>query len=90
MAPVYCKLGETQKVFHEGLLHNEKVNRFLPPEAARCASRIEFTGSSAPSLAINWRFAESVSALKALEATMVNVLLLRKYNIEPPKVTINV
>jgi hypothetical protein len=38
---------------------------------------------------INWRFAESISALKGLEATILNVLLARKYGIEPQEVVIN-
>ena len=40
-------------------------------------------------MAINWRLAESVAALKGFEAIMVNLLLSRKYNFTPQAVTIN-
>lgn len=71
------------------MLENPLIAKHLPKEATEYASNTKFKGSEKPSLPINWRFAESVSALKALEATMVNVLLGRKYGVkEAPRVTI--
>ncbi|OJD32247.1 uncharacterized protein BKCO1_400002 [Diplodia corticola] len=80
---------ETHRVFHEGIISNPLIAKVLPPEAQELAHNVKFEGSRLPSVPINWRFAESVSALKALEATMVNVLLKRKYNVQPQNVTIN-
>ncbi|KAK0658483.1 Acetyl-CoA:oxalate CoA-transferase [Lasiodiplodia hormozganensis] len=80
---------ETEKIFHEGILKNPLIAKVLPPEAEELAGYVKFEGSRLPSVPINWRFAESVSSLKALEATMVNVLLKKKYNVQPQKVTIN-
>lgn len=80
---------ETEKIFHEGILKNPLIAKLLPPEAEELAGYVRFEGSRLPSVPINWRFAESVSSLKALEATMVNVLLKKKYNVQPQKVTIN-
>ncbi|OAL36603.1 hypothetical protein AYO20_04219 [Fonsecaea nubica] len=81
--------AETLKVFQEGILGNPRIARFLPEEALSGQVPVHFTGSSDPSLPINWREAESVAALKALEATLVNVILNRKYNLDPQTVTIN-
>jgi hypothetical protein len=85
----YSIPSEAQKLFRDGILDNPLVSKDLPPEIKQCAEQVSFEGTDLPSIPINWRFAESVSALKALEASMVNVLLLRKYGVEPAKVKIN-
>lgn len=72
-----------------GILDNPLVQKDLPAEAVEFASYVSFDGSDAPSLPINWKFAESISALKAYEATILNVLLTRKYGIGPAKININ-
>jgi hypothetical protein len=41
------------------------------------------------SIPINWRLAESISALKGLEAAMINVLLKRKYGLPPQEAVID-
>ncbi|CAN9373089.1 unnamed protein product [Alternaria alternata] len=51
--------------------------------------KVQFKGTSKPSIPINWRFAESISALKGLEAAMINVLLKRKYGLEPQEAIID-
>ncbi|KAF3765648.1 hypothetical protein M406DRAFT_37529 [Cryphonectria parasitica EP155] len=79
----YSVPAEAQKVFLNGVLQNPLIQQSLPPEALDLANRITFEGSDKPSLPINWRFAESISALKAYEATVLNVLLRRKYGAEP-------
>ncbi|XPS72553.1 hypothetical protein M3J09_004716 [Ascochyta lentis] len=61
----------------------------LPAGIAEAAGKVRFEGTSKPSIPINWRFAESMSALKGLEAAMVNVLLQRKYGLEPQEAVIN-
>lgn len=80
---------ETQKVFEEGILNNPLIAHTLPKGIAEAASKIRFEGTAKPSIPINWRFAESISALKGLEASMINVLLSRKYGLEPQEAVIN-
>jgi hypothetical protein len=85
----YSVPRETQKILHDGILNNTLIAQTLPEEIGECAQRVEFVGSDKPSIPINWRFAESISALKGLEASMINVLLRRKYSVEPQKAVIN-
>jgi hypothetical protein len=80
---------EAERLLKNGILQNLLMAKSLPPEAEDFSSRVKYVGSKAPSIAINWRFAESVSALKGLEATMLNVLLVKKYGIEPQEVIID-
>jgi hypothetical protein len=85
----YSIPNETQKIFQDGILHNQLIASTLPEEIEECARKIRFEGTEEPSVPINWRFAESISALKGLEAAMVNVLLKKKYGIEPQEAVIN-
>jgi hypothetical protein len=85
----YSVPQETERVFRDGILNNSLIGPNLPKEIDECAKTIHFEGTDSPSIPINWRFAESISALKGLEAAMVNVLLKRKYNVEPQKAVIN-
>lgn len=87
--PSYSIPQETLKVFRNGILNNPLIAHMLPEDITQCASTVHFTGTDQPSLPINWRFAESISALKGLEAAMTNVLLKRKYNLEPQEAVIN-
>ncbi|KAF2637417.1 CoA-transferase family III [Massarina eburnea CBS 473.64] len=80
---------ETKKLLQDGLLGNPLIAPTLPKGIDECAKSIEFVGTDKPSLPINWRMAESISSLKGLEAAMINVLLKRKYSVEPQKVVIN-
>lgn len=80
---------ETQKIFDDGILNNPLIAPTLPKEIQDCAKTIRFEGSDKPSIPINWRYAESISSLKGLEASMINVLLKRKYGVEPQEVVIN-
>jgi hypothetical protein len=80
---------ETHKVFRDGILNNQLIASTLPKEIEQCAKTVRFEGTEKPSVPINWRFAESISALKGLEAAMVNVLLKRKYGLEPQEAVIN-
>jgi hypothetical protein len=87
--PVSYSIPEESKlVFQSGFLNNP-LHKSLPKEVASLGKYVAFTGSLKPCLATNWRFAESVSALKALEATLVNALIGQKYGVEPQHVTIN-
>ncbi|KIX06703.1 uncharacterized protein Z518_04679 [Rhinocladiella mackenziei CBS 650.93] len=84
----YSVPEEAEKVLTNGIFNNPLVQKFLPPETKEC-SNIAFEGSPDPSIPINWRFAESVSALKGYEAAVLSVLLRRKYGINPPQIRIN-
>ncbi|KAK7181919.1 hypothetical protein DPSP01_009516 [Paraphaeosphaeria sporulosa] len=88
-AATYSIPHETRKVFREGILNNPLIASLLPEEIEECAQKVEFVGTDKPSIPINWRFAESIASLKGLEAAMVNVLLKRKYELEPQKAIIN-
>jgi hypothetical protein len=80
---------ETEKLFREGLLRNPLISKNLPPDIEKYSKSIKFEGSDSPSIPINWRFAEGLSALKALEGTIVNLLLKQKYGLEPQEIVIN-
>jgi hypothetical protein len=80
---------QTHKIFNDGILNNPLIAPSLPKGVEQCASKIRFEGSDKPSMPINWRFAESISALKGLEAALTNVLLQKKYGVEPPEAVIN-
>lgn len=85
----YSVPQQARKLFEDGILRKPLISESLPPEALKYGDKVKYVGSSAPSIPINWKFAESVSSLKGLEATMLNVLLARKYGVEPQEVIIN-
>lgn len=80
---------EAHKLLNTGILANPLIASTLPADISTAAAKIRFEGSDAPSIPINWRFAESIAALKGLEAAMVNVLLERKYGVEPQEAVID-
>jgi hypothetical protein len=79
----------TAQILQTGLLQNPLIAPTLPPEISECAAPIRFVGTDKPSIPINWKFAESIASLKGLEAAMINVLLKRKYGVEPQEVVID-
>ena len=85
----YSVPEQARKLLDGGILTNPLISKSLPPETVEYGSKVKYVGSDLPSIPINWRFAESISSLKGLEATMLNVLLARKYGIEPQEVEIN-
>lgn len=85
----YSVPEQAKQLFNKGILENPLIASDLPAGAAAAASKISFTGSDLPGIPINWRFAESISALNALEATLINVLLRRKYGLEPVSINID-
>ena len=84
----YNVQSETRKVLEAGILNNPLHSDF-PRDVREYARFITFEGAKTPSIPINWRFAESVSSLKALEACFLNALLVRKYKESPKEITIN-
>lgn len=85
----YSVPQETQRVFLDGILNDPLVAPTLPEKAKEYAAQVSFVGSDAPSLPINWRFAESIASLKGLESVMINALLDKKYNSDSVKVEID-
>lgn len=53
------------------------------------AKKVRFVGSDKTSLPMNWRVGESLAALHALEAALVNVLLEKRYSVASAKIEIN-
>ena len=71
----------------ERILHNPR-HKYLPDGIQHAARKITSARSKLPSIPINRRFAESVSALK-VEGAMLNVLLYEKDGIPHQNVYIN-
>jgi hypothetical protein len=84
----YSVPDEARDLLYDGILNNPSMSD-LPSDLCDLAKLVHFEGNATPSIPINWRLAESISALKALEATLVNAILKRKYSAEPVKVVIN-
>ncbi|SPQ20024.1 c497e181-ad63-42c7-a5f5-b004b152f1ed [Thermothielavioides terrestris] len=78
MAVIYSIPSEAKKLLREGILANPLIQKNLPAGASEAAEKVSFVGSNSPSLPVNWRFAESISALKGYEAAILNVLLKKK------------
>jgi crotonobetainyl-CoA:carnitine CoA-transferase CaiB-like acyl-CoA transferase len=86
----YNLIDETHELVKTRILKNPLISKSLPVNASAYASKIHFIGHTEPAIPIPWRFAESVVALKALEAIMIGGLLKQRYGIEAQKVEINV
>jgi hypothetical protein len=85
----YSVPEQARLVFKDGILKNPLIAKDLPKDANELGDKISFNGHDAPTVPINWRFAESVSSLKGLEAVMILALLRRKYKTEVKEVTID-
>ncbi|KAL6817577.1 putative L-carnitine dehydratase [Trichoderma camerunense] len=88
-ANTYAVPVAANQVYDKGIISNPLIAKDLPAEVLKKSTNIVFTGSDSPSLPVNWRLAEAVSSLKALEAALVDVILQRRYGLEPHRVTIN-
>lgn len=86
--PPYSVPRQAETIFRDEILGNPLMHH-LPANLKELSKFIHFEGNELPSIPVNWRWAESISALKAFEATMVNYLLTRKYGIDPVDVKIN-
>jgi hypothetical protein len=85
----YSVPREAEKLLREGILNNPLINKDAPKEIEEYGPKVQFEGTDAPVIPINWRFAESVSSLKGFEAVMVMALLKRKYGVDVEKVVVN-
>lgn len=84
----YSVPAESEALLQHGILDHEQHKSFTS-EIKDLAKYVKFEGSQQPSVPINWRFAESISSLKGLEAILINALLGQKYNHDPVEITIN-
>lgn len=78
-----------ESLLREGILQNPWLRHNIPTDAATLAQHTKFSGYDKPSVPINWRFAESISALKGLESLWLNALLKAKYGHDPVQVDID-
>jgi hypothetical protein len=85
----YSVPDEAKQLFRQGILNNPLIKSSLPAGWEKHADKIHFDGTSKPAIPINWRFAESVSALKAYEALLVNAVLEHRYGAKPVDININ-
>jgi hypothetical protein len=91
MSTTYSIPAEATKLLTTGIILNA-LHKSAPAELFDAAKHITFTGSALPSIPINWRFAESISALKGFQGAMLSVLLSRKHGLETkkyPEISIN-
>lgn len=84
----YSVPDEASNLLLRGIIQNPLI-KDLPENAAQLCGLVKFEGHTKPSIPINWRFSESIAALKGFESVMLNDLLTRKYGIAPVDVTIN-
>lgn len=84
----YSVPEESHKLLLNGIINNP-LYAFLPSEIKDAVKNVEYTGTNAPSIPINWRFAESISSIKGFQASMLNVLLKKKYGLDYQKVVID-
>lgn len=84
----YSVPREAEALLQEGILNNPLLSN-LPAGLKEISQKVHFEGNERPSIPINWRFAESISSLKGLEAIFINLLLAKKYKVDPVDVIIN-
>ncbi|KAJ6003154.1 hypothetical protein N7451_005701 [Penicillium sp. IBT 35674x] len=85
----YSVPSNARQVFEKEILKNAWIRQYLPSEAFKFSTRVTFSGDNDPSIPVNWRFAESAAALKALEAALIAALVEKKCNISVEGATIN-
>ena len=88
MPAIYSVPAQASQLLRDGLVFNE-LHQSCPLEVQDVYKLIEFRGGDTPSIPINWRLAESIATIKGFEACMLNVLLKRRFAIEPQKVVID-
>ncbi|KAK1221351.1 hypothetical protein PQX77_015838 [Marasmius sp. AFHP31] len=88
MTATYSIPAQASQLLRDGLVFNE-LHQSCPSEVQDVYKLVEYRGGDLPSIPINWRFAESIAAIKGFEACMLNVLLKRRFAIEPQKVVID-
>lgn len=85
----YIIQEEAEKLLWDGILHNPLHLSNLPSGIEDAAKAVSFSGAAFPFIPTNWRFAESISSLKAFQGTMLNVLLHKKYGVPYQNITVD-
>jgi hypothetical protein len=85
----YSVPREAQVLFQNAILENPSISKYLPEGLKSRAKKVRFVGKTKPTLPVNWRLAESASALHALEASLLSLLLEEKYQVPAPQAEIN-
>ena len=85
---VYSVPEEAAKVLFDGIINNP-LHAHIPNEVKEAAQHVQYVGSSEPTLPINWRFAESIAAIKGFQGSMLNVLLKKRYGLPYQQIVIN-
>ncbi|KAH7323210.1 CoA-transferase family III domain-containing protein [Stachybotrys elegans] len=90
MAVSYSVPEEARRVLDTGILKNPRLAHNIPDGAAEIAlKRVKFVGNDQPSVPISWRFSESISALKGYEASVLSLLIQKKYKVDPGDILID-
>jgi hypothetical protein len=84
----YSVPEESQNLLFDALVNNP-LHSSTPAEIGEAAKHVSFSGKAFPSIPVNWRFAESISALKGFQGAMLNVLLKKKYSLDYQRIDIN-
>ncbi|KAH6906120.1 CAIB/BAIF family enzyme [Coprinopsis sp. MPI-PUGE-AT-0042] len=87
--PTYSVPEEAKKLLWDGILHNPLHTGSPIEELQNAAHKVVFVGNSSVPVHINWRFPESIAAIKGFQAAMLNILLRRKYEIDYQNVVID-
>ncbi|KAJ5320049.1 hypothetical protein PENANT_c025G03727 [Penicillium antarcticum] len=85
----YSVPAESEALLRKGILENPVLSSNIPSNADYLASFVKLSGNAKPNLPVNWRFAESISSLKGLEAIWLNALLEAKYKQSPVNIEID-
>jgi hypothetical protein len=88
MADGYSVPQEAKQLLLQGIIDNP-LHALAPDDIKAAASMIEYVGTKFPVIPINWRFAESISAIKGFQGAMLNVLLKEKYGLDFQKIVID-
>ena len=88
MADEYSIPQEAKQLLLQVIIDNP-LHALAPDDIKAAASMIEYVGTDFPVIPINWRFAESISAIKGFQGAMLNVLLKEKYGLDFQKIVID-
>ncbi|KAF9007381.1 CAIB/BAIF family enzyme [Cyathus striatus] len=85
----YSVQAESRSLLIDGIINNPLHASSLPDGIREAAKMVEYVGSLLPSIPINLRFAESISAIQGFQSAMLNVLLKKKYGMPYQNILIN-
>jgi hypothetical protein len=90
MTEPYSVPKQSRSILEHGIFRNPRLAHNIPDGAAEIAAKyVKLQGNDQPSIPINWRFAESVSALKAYEGSVLSLLIKKKYGVNVGEIVID-